>query len=153
MNSLTFNGCRKNSDRTGLTEFIAVIRTLNTFPPSMAVMWWKYRCTTFFSQSLKAKWRTYSASPGGFAHNSVIFKVLCEDKVYILLNRLFETGGSCCVTFFFCSCAWSYGAFTSRINWCLMPTKKPVCCGCWPERCPALCKQMFEGGAASSCGQ
>lgn len=38
MSSLTFNGCRTNSDRTGLTEFCAVIRILNTFPPSMAVM-------------------------------------------------------------------------------------------------------------------
>lgn len=91
--------------------------------------------------------RSYSASPGCFAHKSVIFKVFWKIKFRFYLTVSLKRAAAAALKSF---CRWilSSGAFYFTCK--LISKGYQEACVLWllsEDLCPALCKQMFEGGA------
>lgn len=92
----------------------------------MATMWWKYLCLNLSEGEAK---NFFSASPGCFAQNSVIFKAFWNNKVKILSNRLIKNGQQLLRQGLSSLGFEAPAPVISHVRWCLKSTEKPARCG------------------------
>lgn len=144
VNPLKLIGCTANSGRTGLTALMAVI-ILNTFPPSMATMWWKYLCLNF--KVWRRSEELFSASPGCLAQKSVIFKAFLGRQRFCLTvwwkRAAIDASRSFVVGF------WGSGSFYFTCTLMSSAYRPSARYGCCPNVAPALWKQMSRRGGRS----